>query len=112
MTVDEAAFDLDMLAHDFYLFTELTTGAASLLSFDSKDGLELTQPESTEGDPRHGVAAAIHLGSPAPTLTLEEALERLDTGGEKFVFFVDSESERGAVVYHRYDGHYGLITAC
>jgi hypothetical protein len=26
-----------------------------------------------------------------------------------FLFFVDAERGRGAVLYHRYDGHYGLI---
>jgi len=27
-----------------------------------------------------------------------------------FLFFIDSLSSRGAVIYKRYDGHYGLIT--
>ena len=40
---------------------------------------------------------------------MEEALERLDAGGEPFVFFCDTDTGRGAVAYLRYDGHYGLI---
>lgn len=111
MTVDEAAFDLDMLDHDFYLFTEITTGADSLLSYDRDHGLELRQPEGTRGDPLDGTAASVRQELPAPTLSTAEALERLDAGGEKFVFFVDSDSRRGTVAYHRYDGHYGLISA-
>jgi hypothetical protein len=30
--------------------------------------------------------------------------------GVPFPFFVDAARSRGSVVYHRYDGHYGLIT--
>ena len=41
--------------------------------------------------------------------TVDEALERLDAGGEPFVFFCAADTGRGAVAYLRYDGHYGLI---
>ena len=44
------------------------------------------------------------------TLTLEEAVERLNSGGEPHVFFADATNGRGNVLYRRYDGHYGLIT--
>jgi hypothetical protein len=44
-------------------------------------------------------------------LTVQEATERLDAGGEPFVFFANAVSGRGNVVYRRYDGHDGLITA-
>ncbi len=46
-----------------------------------------------------------------PTERVEAATEQLDLMDEPFVFFVDAESGRGNVVYRRYDGHYGLITA-
>lgn len=29
---------------------------------------------------------------------------------QPFVFYLDRERRRGALLYHRYDGHYGLIT--
>jgi ribosomal subunit interface protein len=110
MTIDEAAFDLDSLAHDFYLFTELETGCDALLSFDG-DGLLLQLPEGVGGDVRieHAVVT-FRLGPAAPTLSLTAAEDRLDDGGERWVFFIDEQSGRGHVVYHRYDGHYGLIT--
>jgi ribosomal subunit interface protein len=110
MTVDEAAFDLDMLGHDFYRFTELGTSADSVVAFDDDHGLELLQPEGIDGDPTAGSAAPVRQGTPAPPLSTDEAVERLDAGGERFVFFVSDETQRGNVVYHRYDGHYGLIT--
>jgi hypothetical protein len=30
--------------------------------------------------------------------------------GQPFTFFVDAGTGRGRLIYHRYDGHYGLIT--
>lgn len=110
MTLDEAAFDLDMLGHDFYLFTELDTAADSVIAFDDDHGLELLQPEGVRADPTTDAAAPVRRGTPAPSLSPQEAVERLDAGGERFVFFVNDETDRGNVVYHRYDGHYGLIT--
>ena len=41
---------------------------------------------------------------------MAEAIERLNADGERFVFFANQATGRGNVLYHRYDGHYGLIT--
>ena len=45
-----------------------------------------------------------------PTLTDDEARVRLEADGEPFVFYLDGATDEGRVLYHRYDGHYGLIT--
>lgn len=111
MTIDEAAFDLDLLGHDFYLFTEVRTGADSVICYEDDHGLVLHQAEGTARDPLDGVAAPVRVGPPAPSLALDDAIERLDAGGERWVFFVDEAAGRGTVLYHRYDGHYGQITA-
>ena len=110
MTIDEAAFDLDVLAHDFYLFTELSTGADALIFYaDDDDHLGLLQlPEATEPASARGRCRSVvrrHRRAHA-----RDAEERLDEGGERWVFFLDADTGRGHVVYHRYDGHYGLIT--
>jgi Sigma 54 modulation/S30EA ribosomal protein C terminus len=34
---------------------------------------------------------------------------RLEAAGQPFLFFVNAETGRGNLIYHRYDGHYGLI---
>ena len=47
---------------------------------------------------------------PAPRHTVSEATNRLDVAGQPFVFFADAGTGRRCVLYHRYDGHYGLIT--
>ncbi len=58
------------------------------------------------------IAARVEVATtPAPVLTLDEAIEHLDTGGERHVFFANATTGRGNVLYRRYDGHYGLITS-
>lgn len=47
---------------------------------------------------------------PAPLLTTAEAVDRMARWDRPFLFFLDADRGRGAVLYHRYDGHYGLIT--
>ena len=47
---------------------------------------------------------------PAPVLTIDRAIERLSLLGLPFLFFIDPDQGRAAVLYHRYDGHYGLIS--
>lgn len=92
MTQDQAAYEMRLVDHDFYLFTDRSTGQDSVLV------------RSGDGE-RKSVAVA---GAP-PTLTEAQARERLDVGGEPFVFYVDPVDRRGRVLYRRYDGHYGLI---
>jgi Sigma 54 modulation/S30EA ribosomal protein C terminus len=47
--------------------------------------------------------------NPALRLLVNEAATRLEAEGQPFLFFVNAETGRGNVIYHRYDGHYGLI---
>jgi hypothetical protein len=44
-------------------------------------------------------------------LSEADAIARLNLSGEGFLFYLDPDSGRGRVLYLRYDGHYGLITA-
>ena len=43
-------------------------------------------------------------------LPVEQAADRLGLLGLPFLFFIDAAQGRASVLYHRYDGHYGLIT--
>lgn len=88
-TLDEAAFDMEVLDYDFFLFT------------DADDGRDKVVHRDADG--------AVHLATEPPKESVDEALERLDAGGEPFVFFFDVDRRRGSVAYLRYDGHYGLI---
>jgi len=41
---------------------------------------------------------------------MAEAIARLEAAGQPFLFFVNTETGRGNLIYHRYDGHYGLVS--
>lgn len=108
-TVDEAAWDMALLDYDFFLFHELGSGQDCLLA-RSDDGLVLHRVDSSldiQGTERLGVEID---PSSAPALTVRGAVERLDAGHERYVFFENAKSQHGNVVYRRFDGHYGLIT--
>lgn len=105
VTAEEAAYDMDLLDHDFYLFTNQATGRDALVFRDQASsallGQALTNPQ----------AGQVYVAETAPTLAEAEAISRLDVSGEPFVFYLDATTGRGNVLYMRYDGHYGLITA-
>lgn len=109
-TVDEAVDELELLDYDFHLFTEQGTGQDCVLYRDD-EGFRLAQvtPTSTDDLAPHAVPLSIS-PHPAPELSLDEARERMNMLGVPFLYFVEAGSHRGNVLYHRYDGHYGLLT--
>jgi hypothetical protein len=110
MTPDEAAFDMDMLDYDFHLFTDADTGLDSVLSRAALGTFELAQLRPSRGMRPLSALPLTYNPQPAPRLTVSEATERLQLSGRPFVFFENSSTGRGNVLYHRYDGNYGLIT--
>lgn len=110
MTPDEAAFDMDQLDHEFYLFRDIASGEDAVLERQPDGTYRLTRlhPADVDSGP---TAIELTVAEHAPArATLDDAIARLDAGGEPFVFYADSDTGRGCVVYRRYDGHYGLIT--
>jgi ribosome-associated translation inhibitor RaiA len=108
LTPEEAVAELDLLDYDFYLFTERSTGEDSVL-YRVGDRYRLAQarPKPNRLGP---LPAAVTLSRhPAPVLRLAGAISRLDLLGQPFVFFVNSDTGRASLLYHRYDGHYGLV---
>jgi len=111
MTVDEAAFDMDMLDYDFHLFIEQGTGIDSVLyRTDDAVGYRLAQVEVHADDVVFGMVPVTMSPQPAVHLTVDEAAHRLNETNFVFVFFRNKATGRGCLLYHRYDGHYGLIT--
>lgn len=107
---DEAAFDLEMMDYHFHLFTEIGTGEDSVVYRTGPTGYRLAQV-SPHAHPVAEAAVPLTVSNqPAPRLALADAKQRLDITGLPFVFFADDDTGRGQVLYHRYDGHYGLIT--
>ena len=110
-TVDEAALEMDLLDYDFHLFTEIGSGAASLLYHGGPTGYRLALLAPTLADQLSAFELpAILSPQPVPCLDEREAIERLGLVGLPFLFFVDAADGRADVLYHRYDGHYGLIS--
>lgn len=108
-TPEDAANEMEMLDHDFHLFIDAATGRDAVIRRTPNGTYELSltsyKEEETPGRSEIGVG-------PSPqAMKLGEALEDLNATNEPFVFFVDVETSRGAVLYRRYDGHYGLMTA-
>ncbi|GLX02358.1 HPF/RaiA family ribosome-associated protein [Microtetraspora sp. NBRC 16547] len=108
-TPDEAAFDMEQLDYDYHLFTEVDTGQDSVIY---REGAGYRLAQVVPWPDRLGpVSVPLTISTtPAAVLTVEEARERLEAAGLPFVFFADVETGRGNLLYHRYDGHYGLIT--
>jgi ribosome-associated translation inhibitor RaiA len=110
-TVDEAALEMELLDYDFHLFTEQGTGFASVLYRDDSKGYRLAQVVPVSPDRLAAFELPLTFSSqPAPCITVEQATERLGILGLPFLFFIDAAQGRASVLYHRYDGHYGLIS--
>ena len=107
MTPDEAAYEMGVLGHDFYLFTDRESGKEAVVYRDG-NGRFAIRGEAVPGE---ASASLVEVTGSAPTLSESEAITRLELSGEPFVFYLDPEDGRGRLLYMRYDGHYGLITA-
>ncbi|WP_438310190.1 sigma 54 modulation/S30EA ribosomal C-terminal domain-containing protein [Streptomyces sp. HUAS TT3] len=107
---DEAADDLETLDYGFQLFTDAGSGEDSVLYRSDPEGYRLAQVHPRP-DLIGPVAVPLTVSqAAAPRMTVAAAKERLGVTGWPFVFFADAGTGRGNVLYHRYDGHYGLIT--
>jgi ribosome-associated translation inhibitor RaiA len=120
-TPDEAAFDMEDMDYSFRLFIDAESGQDSIISRDDHwddhrdeaDGGCRYRLAQAGAAPHRRSAVAVPLTTstqPAPRLSVGDAVNRLNLTGLPFVFFVDDATGRGNVLYHRYDGHYGLIT--
>ncbi len=107
---DEAVFEMEAMDYDFHLFTDVATGQDSVVFRAGPTGYRLARVR--RGPDRLGPTAVPMTVSPvpAPSMDLDEAKRRLELTGYPFVFYADSATGRGNVLFHRYDGHYGLIT--
>jgi Sigma 54 modulation/S30EA ribosomal protein C terminus len=107
-TPDEAAVEAELLDYDFHLFTEKSTGEDSVI-WRTADGWRVALAHPRAGrlgpvDPSVTVST-----TRAPRLSVAEAAARLEAPGQPFLFFIDAGTGRGNLIYHRYDGHYGLV---
>lgn len=105
-TPEEAVYDMESLEHDFHLFTDVASGDPALVHrrADGSYGIAGLADDATG-------SVAMKPEPAPPTLDEVSARLRLDASGEPFVFYIDEKTGKGSVVYLRYDGHYGVVTA-
>ncbi|MFZ4584381.1 MAG: ribosome hibernation promotion factor [Acidimicrobiia bacterium] len=107
-TAEEAADELELLDHDFFLFHDIETDADEVIARHPGNGYTLYS--SSPLLPVRVSAPTIEPSEVRPTtMALDDAIALLDATDAPFVFFFDAATERGQVVYRRYDGHYGVI---
>lgn len=107
-TPEEAVAEAELMDYHFHLFTEASTGQDCVIC-RTVGGyrLQMAVPRPDELGP---VDESIVVSeAAAPRLSLSETAALLEASGQPFLFFVDAKTGRGHVLYHRYDGHYGLI---
>lgn len=107
---DEAAWEMYRMDYDFHLFTEAATGVDAVIYRGGPTGYRMARLASGPGWLDLSQVPITLSPHPAPTMTVAQARQRLEATGLPFVFFADADTGRGSVLYHRYDGHYGLIT--
>lgn len=95
---------MDLLDHDFYLFVDEETGADALVHRRHDQSYGVLGPTAGATGPHECC------GLP-PLLSTAEALERIEATTDRFFFYRDPADRRARVLYHRYDGHYGLLVA-
>lgn len=109
-TPEDAVIDLEAMDYDFWVFTDLTSGYDSVVYRDARTGRHRLASLGPVGQ-EHEAEGLLSVSTvPVPVSTVPEAVQRLNLTGLPFVFFADAATGRGSVLYHRYDGHYGLIT--
>jgi ribosome-associated translation inhibitor RaiA len=104
----DAAADMAALDHDFYLFRDADTDTDSVLYRRDDGRLAVIAPQHAAGAGESDDIAREPSRYSAP-LELADAVSKMDELNHRFLFFTDASSGRGAVLYLRYDGHYGLI---
>lgn len=109
MSPDEAVFEMEQLDHDFYLFVNVDTHEDNVVE-RLDDGSYLLSASRTHDPALDDCVAPIEAAQQMPPeLGIDDAAELISVENVNFVFFVDTESKRGHVLYRRFDGNYGLI---
>lgn len=104
LTPDEAALEMVSLSYSFFLFHDATSGAESVL-YRRAEG-ELALMRQSVGD-----SGGFDVDPAQPAwMRVEDAAARLDLTDDRFVFFCEPPAGRGALLYRRFDGHYGLLS--
>lgn len=105
----QAAAVLNAMDYDVHLFTDADTGEEAIIYRAGPTGLRLAR-QHTMYPPTMPITLPMTINPrKVPTLTPAQAARRLADCWLPFVFFTDAGTERGHLLYRRYDGDLGLI---
>lgn len=110
LKASEAADVMRELDHGFYLFHDSETDADSVVYHRDDGQLAVIAPRGVaapDGPDSSGIQRETSRYS--ESLTLEDAVSEMDELNHRFMFFIDAATNQAAILYLRYDGHYGLI---
>lgn len=109
MDVVEAAAEMEMLDHDFFLYRDAEAGVDAVVyrRDDARTGVIGPLGTGWDGPDEDGIVREDSRG-PEPR-RLEDVVTEMNELNHRFLYFVDEESGRARVIYLRYDGNYGLI---
>lgn len=110
LTPDQAVAQLEDLDYDVHLFVEQATGLDAVV-YRAGAGYRLSLARPAQRPPGAATRPLTVSGRYPPTLDVCAAKAQIEAFGLPFLFFLDAPTGRGAVLYHRYDGHLGLITS-
>ncbi|WP_433087921.1 hypothetical protein ACQP1P_18525 [Dactylosporangium sp. CA-052675] len=105
----QAAAHLAAMDYDAYLFVDAATGEDALVHRAGPTGLQLTRQRSMHPAGGPGTPAPTVNPRRPPVLSPDAAAARMAEGWLPFLFFTDSGTGRGSLVYRRYDGGTGLV---
>ena len=110
LTAAEAIAVMEDRDYDVHLFVERSTGRDAVV-YRAGDAYRLAFDEPPLRPPDVADAPVTISRRYPPTLTVAGAKSHIEAFGLPFLYFIEASGGRGAVLYHRYDGHFGLITA-
>ncbi|MGQ4615922.1 sigma 54 modulation/S30EA ribosomal C-terminal domain-containing protein [Nocardia sp. R7R-8] len=103
---------MDAMDYDAHLFTDAETGEDAIVHRAGPFGLRIARQRSVHTPRSIADRPGLFTINPrrAPELTEAGAVERVCDYSLPFLFYTDSASGRGRLVYRRYDGGLTLIT--
>jgi ribosome-associated translation inhibitor RaiA len=108
LAAEDAIDEMERMGYDFHLFVCRDTNVPCVVSRRVDGRYDII---STGTMPPPIDEWLVPDPVPAPTVSEGEARARLEATGAPFVLFNNAASGVAAVMYHRYDGHYGVIEA-
>jgi hypothetical protein len=107
----QARASMDALDYDAFLFRDAQTGEDAIVYRSGPTGLSLARQRSMHPPPVPSAVALTVNPRRTPVLHADQAAQWLADGWLPFVFYTDQDTGRGSLLYRRYDGDLGLVTA-